>query len=57
MSRTTQAFARVNIDALQRVAGWELTDGVRVRFECALPDGTQSDYVLCGLVRACCGGT
>ena len=57
MSRTTQAFARVKIDALQRVAGWELTDGVRVRFECALPDGTQSDYVLCGLVRASFGGT
>ena len=45
MSRTTQAFARVNIDALQRVAGWDLTDGVRVRFECALPDGTKSDDV------------
>ena len=57
MSRTTQAFARVTIDALQRVAGWDLTDGVRVRFECALPDGTQSDYVLCGLVRASFGGT
>ena len=57
MSRTTQAFARVKIDALQRVAGWELTDGVRVRFECALPDGTQSDYVLCVLVRASFGGT
>ena len=57
MSGTTQAFARVKIDALQRVAGWELTDGVRVRFECALPDGTQSDYVLCGLVRASFGGT
>ena len=23
MSRTTQAFARVKIDALQRVAGWD----------------------------------
>ena len=46
MSRTTQAFARVKIDALQRVAGWELTDGVRVRFECALPDGAQPDCLL-----------
>ena len=46
MSRTTQAFARVNIDALQRVTGWELTDGVRVRFECALPDGAQPDCLL-----------
>ena len=34
------------IDALQRVAGWELTDGVRVRFECALPDGAQPDCLL-----------
>ena len=57
MSRTTQAFARVKIDALQRDASWELTGGVRVRFECALLDGTQSDYVLCGLVRASFGGT
>ena len=57
MSRTTQAFSRVKIDALQRVASWELTDGVRVRFKCALPDGTQSDYVLCGPVRASFGGT
>ena len=45
MSRTTQAFARVTIDALQRSAGWELTDGVRVRFKCALPDSTKSDDV------------
>ena len=29
MSRTTQAFARVKIDALQRLAGWELTDDER----------------------------
>ncbi len=57
MSRTTQAFARVKIDALQRVAGWELTDGVSIRFERGLPDGTQSDYVLCGPVRASFGGT
>ena len=57
MSRTTQAFARVKIDALQRSAGWELTDGVRVRFECALPDGAQPDYVLCGPVRASYAGT
>ena len=47
MSGTTEAFSRVKIDALLRDAGWELTDGVSVRFECALPDGTQSDYVLC----------
>ncbi len=47
MSGTTEAFSRVKIDALLRDAGWDLTDGVSVRFECALPDGTQSDYVLC----------
>ena len=47
MSGTTEAFSRVKIDALLRDAEWDLTDGVSVRFECALPDGTQSDYVLC----------
>ena len=47
MSRTTQAFARVKIDALQRVAGWNLTDGVSIRFERGLPNGTLSDYVFC----------
>ena len=46
MSRTTQAFARVKIDALRRVAGWELTDGVSVLFEQALPDGAQPDCLL-----------
>ncbi len=47
MSGTTEAFARVKIDALLRDAGWNLTDGSCVLFEHALPDGTQSDYVLC----------
>ena len=28
MSGTTEAFSRVKIDALQRVASWILTDGV-----------------------------
>ena len=45
--RNDRSVLPCQIDALQRVAGWELTDGVSVRFECALPDGTQSDYVLC----------
>ena len=44
--RNDRSVLPCQIDALQRVAGWELTDGVRIRFECALPDGTQSDYVL-----------
>ena len=47
MSNTTEAFARVKIDALLQDAGWNLTDGVSVLFEHALPDGTQADYVLC----------
>ena len=47
MSGTTEAFARVRIDALLRDAGWNLTDGSSVLFEHALPDGTQADYVLC----------
>ena len=47
MSGTTEAFARVKIDALLQDAGWNLTDGSSVMFECALPDGTQADYALC----------
>ena len=47
MSGTTEAFARVRIDALLQDAGWNLTDGSSVLFEYALPDGTLADYVLC----------
>ena len=47
MSRTTEAFARVKIDALLQDAGWNLADGTSVLFEYTLPDGTRSDYVLC----------
>ena len=47
MNGTTEAFARVKIDALLQDAGWNLTDGSSVLFEHALPDGTQADYVLC----------
>ena len=47
MSGTTEAFARVKIDALLRDAGWDLTNGSSVLFEHALPDGTQADYALC----------
>ena len=47
MSGTTEAFARVRIDALLQDAGWNLTDGSSVLFEHALSDGTQADYVLC----------
>ena len=47
MSRTTEPFSRVKIDALLNDAGWDLTDGVSVLYEYTLPDGTRSDYVLC----------
>ena len=47
MTGTTEAFARVKIDALLKDAGWSLTDGSSVLFEHALPDGTLADYVLC----------
>ncbi len=47
MSGTTEAFARVKIDALLKDAGWDLTDGRSVVFEQSLPDGTQADYALC----------
>ena len=47
MSRTTEAFSRVKIDALLKDAGWNLTDGVSVLFEHTLPDGSRADYALC----------
>ena len=47
MTRTTEAFSRVRIDALLADAGWNLTDGTSVLFEHAFPDGSRTDYVLC----------
>ena len=47
MTRTTEAFSRVRIDALLTDAGWNLTDGTSVLFEHALADGSRADYVLC----------
>ena len=47
MSGTSEAFARVKIDALLKDAGWNVADGTSVLFEYTLPDGTRSDYVLC----------
>ncbi len=47
MSGTTEAFARVKIDALLKDAGWNVTDGSSILFEYTLPDGTLADYVLC----------
>lgn len=42
-----EAFSRVLIDDRLRDAGWRLDDGVSVRYEYHLPDGTFADYVLC----------
>ena len=47
MSRTTEPFSRVKIDALLADAGWNLTDATSIQYEYTLPDGTRSDYVLC----------
>ncbi len=47
MSRTTEAFSRVKIDALLKDAGWNLTDGTSVLFEHTLGDGSRADYALC----------
>ena len=47
MGDTNEAFARVKIDSLLKDAGWDLEDGVSVRFEETLTDGTKADYVLC----------
>ena len=47
MSPTTEAFSRIKIDALLKDAGWNLTDGVSILFEHALPDGSRADYALC----------
>ncbi len=42
-----EAYSRAVIDSLLKDVGWKLTDGVSVRFEYPLPDGTRADYVLC----------
>ena len=42
-----EAFSRVLIDAQLQDVGWDLADGVSVRYEYQLPDGTFADYVLC----------
>ena len=51
MSKTTEAFSRIKIDALLEDAGWTLTDGVSVLFEHTLPDGHGlTMYSVTGLV-------
>lgn len=42
-----EAFSRVVIDALLKDVGWSLTDGISVRYEVPMSDGTRADYVLC----------
>ena len=46
MAKQTEAFSRVVIDAQLSDAKWNLTDGRSVRYEYALPNGRQADYVL-----------
>ena len=52
MSRTTrqhgatEAFSRVQIDALLTDAGWNLTDGANMLIEHAFPDRSLEDYAL-----------
>jgi len=43
----TEAFSRAVIDAQLGDAGWKITDGVSVRFEYPLSDGSKADYLLC----------
>lgn len=47
MPGPTEAFSRVKIDAQLRDVGWSIDDGMSVRYEYMLPDGTRADYVLC----------
>jgi hypothetical protein len=42
-----EAFSRVKIDRQLEDVGWKITDGIGVRFEHPLPDGTMADYLLC----------
>jgi len=42
-----EAFSRTLIDAQLVDAGWKVSDGISVRFEYPLSDGTRADYLLC----------
>lgn len=44
---STEAWSRAVIDGLLKDRGWKITDGLSVRFEYTLPDGTRADYLLC----------
>lgn len=47
MQSTNEAFSRVIIDSQLTAQGWSLADGMSVRYEVVLEDGTRADYVLC----------
>lgn len=47
MAAQTEAFSRALIDAQLEDAGWKTRDGMSVRFEYTLPDGSRADYLLC----------
>jgi type I restriction enzyme R subunit len=47
MKSTNEAFSRVIIDSQLTAQGWSLADGMSVRYEVVLEDGTRADYVLC----------
>ncbi len=44
----TEAFARTLIDAQLRDQGWNINDGISVRYEYTLADRDRADYLLCG---------
>ncbi len=43
---TNEAFARIKIDQLLKGNDWRLTDGLSVRYEYPLDDGSRADYAL-----------
>jgi type I restriction enzyme R subunit len=47
MAQATEAFSRAVIDTQLKDVGWKVIDGISVRFEHTLPDGTRADYLLC----------
>lgn len=47
MKSANEAFSRIIIDSQLTAQGWSLADGISVRYEVVLEDGTRADYVLC----------
>ncbi|WP_035383383.1 DEAD/DEAH box helicase family protein [Ferriphaselus sp. R-1] len=46
MNHSNEAFSRVIIDSQLSSQGWNLSDGISVKYEVVMPDGTKADYVL-----------